>query len=398
MMKIKGKMRHSFIYRFGRVLCLPFLVRKFNLKYDKIKVPHTPYIVVANHLTNWDPLLIGMSFKKSMYYVASDHILRMGFKGKLLRFAVSPIARVKTAQETQTVITIFRRLKEKCNVCIFAEGTTSFDGETGEIPLSIGKLIKRAGVALVTYRFTGAYFSHPRWTRFTHKGKMEGRLVQVYSPEKIASMSEEEIYQVIKNDIYVNAYDDQKKEKIAFRGKNPAEYLETVLYCCPKCKQFGTLTSSNDLLFCTCGFKVRYNEYCYFESPNNKEGPPFETIMDWVKWEREEIDKLEAALAANDADNNTVIFTDINQQLFETARASHNTLIAEGNLIMYKDRLSVNGTDILFNEIIEMGIITMKTIVFATKDKIYEIHSKHPRSALKYWDMFKKIKQKTGGN
>jgi hypothetical protein len=64
---------------------------------------------------------------------------------------------------------------------------------------------------------------------------------------------------------------------------------------------------------------------------------------------------------------------------------------------MYKDRLSVDETDILLNEIIDMGVITMKTIVFATKEKVYEIHSKHPRSALKYWDMFKKIKQKTGG-
>ncbi|MCL2411033.1 MAG: 1-acyl-sn-glycerol-3-phosphate acyltransferase [Treponema sp.] len=392
---MKGKKRHDFFYGFARAVCKGPLVRKFNFEYDKIKVEHTPYIVVANHLTNWDPLLVSISFKKQMYYVSSDHLLRMGLKGKIVNFALAPIPRAKTAQETQTVISIFRRLKEKANVCIFAEGTTSFDGESSEIQPAIGKLIKRSGVALVTYRLTGAYFSHPRWARFTHKGKMEGRLVEIYSPEKLAAMSEDEIYQIVVKDLYVNAYADQEKNKIAFKGKKPAECLETVLYCCPKCRQFGTLTSSSDMLFCTmsgCGLKVRYNEYCYFEtSDTDSTEPPFKTIIDWVKWEKSEID----ATAGKTTDDNTPILTDENQQLFETARASHNTQIAEGKLCLYKNRLTVDTKEFPLDDIIDMGTITMKTIVFATKEKIYEIHSKHPRSALKYQDMFKALKQKS---
>jgi len=393
---MKGKKRHNFFYGLAWILCRRSLSKKFNFIFDNIKIKHSPYIVVANHLTNWDPLLIGLSFRKSMYYVASDHILRMGLKSKILEFTMSPIARVKTANETQTVISIFRRLKENCNICIFAEGTTSFNGETGEVQPSIGKLVKRAGVALVTYRFTGSYFTFPRWARFQRKGKIEGRLVQVYSPEKIASMSEDEIYQAVIKDIYVNAYDDQEKNPVRFRGKKPAEYLETVLYCCPKCKQFGTLKSCDDLLSCTdsCGFKVRYNEYCYFEIPGSEETPPFLTIIDWVKWERSVV----TALLSGNIDSNTPIITDEKQELFEISRASHNTLIAEGNLSLYKNRLSItaqNGQTIEFfiSDIIDIGVITMKTIVFATEHKILEIHSKHPRSALIYMDIINTIKR-----
>jgi 1-acyl-sn-glycerol-3-phosphate acyltransferase len=399
---LKGKRRHDFIFRLAYILFHRHFARKFNFEYDNIKVERPPFIVVSNHLTNWDPILIALSFGKNIYYVATDQIFRMGFKSKLLTYFFSPIAKAKTAQETQTVITIFRRLKENCNICIFAEGNTSFDGETGEIQPAIAKLVKRAGVTLVTYRFTGSYFTFPRWARFIRKGKMEGRLAQIYSPEKIASMSEQEIYEAIKNDIHASAYSEQEKNKIAYRGKNPAEYLETVLYCCPKCRQFALLASRGDIIYCACGFKARYNEFGYFETPNKekdpqREEPPFKTITDWVKWERKEIEAL--ALSLDSRNTEEPIFTDENQLLFEIEKTVKRVLIAKGTLSLYKDRLSVTSepgqkTEFPLDTIIEMSSFARMTLIFSTKDnKIFEIHSKHSRSALKYLDMFKEIKK-----
>ena len=397
---MKGIKRHDFAYKLTWALVHRPLSRMYNFEYETIDAGHSPYIVISNHLTNLDPLLIGLSFKKSMYYVASDHVLRSGLKSKILNFLMSPIARAKTAQETQTVITIFRRLKEKCNICIFAEGTTSFDGETGEVQRTIGKLVKRAAVALVTYRFTGSYFTYPRWARFIHRGKMQGRLVQIYSPEKIASMTEDEIHAAIIKDIYVNAYAEQEKAPVEFRGKNPAEYLETVLYCCPKCGQFSTLKSRDDMLFCKCGFQVRYNEFGYFETPGKKEPPPFASILEWAKWQRQEVNALAGKMES--LDSNTPVFTDEDQRLFQITRASHNTLAAKGKLVLFKDRLSVieesgGAVEFPLKTIADIGVITMMTIIFSTNEnKIYEIHSKHPRSALKYMEIYrarKKIKE-----
>jgi 1-acyl-sn-glycerol-3-phosphate acyltransferase len=395
---MKGKKRHDIAYRFFSTLIYGPVSRKFNFECDSIKIDKAPYIVVSNHLTNWDPILIGLSFLRNMYYVATDQIFRMGWKSKLLTYLFSPIARAKAAQETQTVITIFRRLKDKCNICIFAEGATSFDGETGEVLPSIGKLVKRAGVTLVTYRFTGSYFTFPRWARFVRKGKMEGRLVQTYSPEEINSMSEDEIYQTIIKDIYVNAYDEQAKNPVRFRGKKPAEYLETVLYCCPQCKQFGTLKSQDDILSCVCGLKVRYNEFCYFELPDKDEEPPYKTIFDWAKWQKKEIETLAASI--NSFDSKTPIFTDEAQELIQVEKTFKSTFVAGGRLSLYKDRLSIfteNGETIEFpvETIVDMvGFARMTIIFMTTEHKIFEIHSKHPRSALKYIEMFKALKVK----
>jgi len=295
------------------------------------------------------------------------------------------------------------------------EGATSFDGETSEVQPSIAKLVKRAGVPLVTYRFTGSYFTFPRWARFVRKGKMEGRHVQTYQPEQLAAMSEEEIFQAIIKDIYVNAYDDQEKNPIAFRGKNPAEYLETVLYCCPKCRQFGTLTSNDDIFSCTdiCSFKVRYNEFCYFECPESSlqwhdksAGVPFKTILDWAKWQRTEIETL--AESTGSLESNTPIFIDENQELIQIEKTNNSIFVARGRLCLYKDRLSIiaensETIDFPITTIIDMVGFAKMTIIFSVTEpssnaskshKVFEIHSKHPRSALKYIEMFKALKQK----
>ena len=403
---IAGKERHDFSYRFSSRIVRKYLCHKFNFECDTIDVGHSPYIVIANHLTNWDPLLIAMSFKKSMYYLASDYVYRVGFKSKILRFLFSPIARARSTVETSAVMTIFRRLKEKCNICIFAEGNNPFDGETGEIQPSIGKLIKKAGVALVTYRFFGTYLSLPRWARFLHRGKSEGRLAQIYSPEQLSTMSEDEIYQAIKQDLYVNAYDEQKKLPLEFRGRKSAEYLETALYCCPCCKQFSTLKSKEDMLFCSCGFRVRYTEYGYFEMPPKQElvgtqpyvpdSPPFTTVLEWSKWQKSELAVLAKKMAF--ADNRIPIFTDHTQKLYHVKRARYNTFMAKGSLYLYNDRISFvkKNYDIIefpLETIVDLSVILKMVLLFSTIDgQLFEIHCRHPISALKYLEMIKMLK------
>ena len=390
---MKGKKRHEFVWKILYSFVPPWMAKKFNFDYEKISVDSSPYIVISNHLTNWDMLLTGSSFKKMMYFVASDHIFRMGFVSKIIMFLVAPIVRQKSIQETQTVITMFRRLKENCNICIFVEGTTSFIGKTGEIQPAIAKFVKKAGVAMVTYRLSGAYLTLPRWARFIHRGKMYGKLAKIYSPSEIAAMSTDEIYAAIKNDLYVNAYDDQKNNPIAYRGKQPAECLETMLYLCPKCRQFSTLKSSGDTLSCPCGFSVRYNEYGYFEAAESKEEPPFSTIVDWGEWQKKEVEAIAQTMGT--LESNTPVFCDDGQSLYQIARARRKDLVAKGTLCFFNNRISImnnkdKAIEFQLDSIIEIEFITMMTIIFSTKEhKVYEIHSEHPRSALKYHELFK---------
>ena len=41
-----------------------------------------PCLILSNHVTDFDPILVGLSFPEHMYYVAGENVLRMGFLSK----------------------------------------------------------------------------------------------------------------------------------------------------------------------------------------------------------------------------------------------------------------------------------------------------------------------------
>ena len=72
-----------------------WITRKFNMTYEDLHVDG-PALIVPNHVSAWDPLLVAMSLRdKQAYFVASEHLFRMGPVSKLLEFVVAPIPRRK---------------------------------------------------------------------------------------------------------------------------------------------------------------------------------------------------------------------------------------------------------------------------------------------------------------
>ena len=394
---MRGAARHRFIYKFGKALLMPFLKHKFHYTFKPVTPVSTPYIVLCNHVTNADPMLAGLAFRDSMYFVASDHLFRMGFISKLLVFAVSPIARAKATTDTQTVRQIFGRLKEGHNICIFAEGFSTFSGVTGEIPGSIAKLAKKAGVTLITYRLRGGYLTFPRWALTVRKGRMTGELVHQYTPEDLRQMKDEEADRQIRQDLYVNAYEDQLASPVDYHGEPLAEQLENALYCCPHCRSFSELTSKDDLFSCTCGYGVRFTSFGYFETaPGSSASVVFKTVPEWFVWQKEVLRTTLKVMS--DTKDEGSLFVDRGQELFQTVRIIRNIPLGIGILSLFLDRLvftSDNSVDRVFylRDILDMSIITRMTLIFSTTDhQSYEIHSNWPRNAVKYMDTYRLLK------
>lgn len=367
---------------------MPFIKWRFRFQFEKVLPKNKPYIVLSNHTTTWDPLLVGMSFPKHMYFVASEHLFRLGFPSKLLNLFLAPIMRVKARTETRTAINILRTLKAGCNICMFAEGSCTWNGETGTITAATAKLIKRCGVTLITYRLEGSYFTLPRWSKTIRPGKMRGYPVHEYTPDKLSGMTDDEVEMAIRKDLYVNAYADNEKEPVMYLGKKPAENLETALYICPSCGKIGTIKSSEDTLKCNCGLSLRYNAYGRFESMTNKE-PPFNTILEWDKWQNSCIQKNTEHYRSSFKE--VPITTDSEQLLYQFEVGSSTRLIGSGNLSLYSDRLvlkdSLSGEEAVFPlcDITDMSLMQQTILNFTVAGKyFYEIRTKHPRSGLKY--------------
>jgi 1-acyl-sn-glycerol-3-phosphate acyltransferase len=389
---------------FYRLLWYPvslFMRLKFNYHPEKLEPEHKPYIILSNHTTDYDPIFLGLSVPELVHYVASDHVFRWGFTSRLLKFLGDPIPRLKSATDIQAVKQVFIKLNEGRSVCIFAEGNRSFGGETVDIPLSIGKLVKRSGVSLITYRIDGGYFSSPRWGKKCRKGIVSGRKVSEYSPERIRDMTSDEINQAIREDLYVNAYDEQLRNLIPYYGSDPAENLELALYICPCCSGIGTLRSNKNKFFCSCGFNLKYTPFGLFESVNGN-NPPFSTVLEWFRWQRVKIVEKAEQFFSRYPDE--PIFFDNSQLLREVDKAKGSKLRGEGQLYLYKDRLELREKSGRVNtftieSISDMSIYSRMNLIFTTADRrAYEIKTGVIRSAVKYLDVFNYLKSSKAGS
>ena len=159
---------------------------------------------------------------------------------KVLRYAFEPIANRKGTADTVTGMKTIRALREGKNVCLFPEGQKSFDGRTGQINIATGKLVKASKASLITYKLEGGYFTTPRWGYGIRKGKMYGSIVNIYTKEDLDKLSPEEITDLIKKDLWEDAYQRQSENPIAYKGKNLAKGLEHAFCICPKCKKIDT--------------------------------------------------------------------------------------------------------------------------------------------------------------
>ncbi len=372
-----SRLRHRIMWSILRFPAYIFLKLKFNYSCERAPKIDGPFLLVANHVTDLDPVMVGCSFRQQMYFVASEHLFRRGFMTKLLVWLVAPIPRIKGSTDTVSAMSIMRALKNKSNVGLFAEGDKSWNGLTGQLHPTTGRLIKASRAALVTYKLTGGYLSSPRWSKTSRRGWINGRMVKVYTPEQLMGMTAEAITEAINTDICEDAFETQRRVSIRYRGKALASGLENALYACPACKKVCTLKSRGDDFECSCGLKVKYNEYGFFEGENK----PFETVAQWDAWQQSFL--RQHALTAGDGP----IYEDSEQSLWQIGPDHSEEFVTEGALALYKDRLVLGSFSVPLNKLYQMSVYGDAHIVFSAEGVNYEIKSEIVRSGRKYESM-----------
>ena len=344
---------------------------KFGYKFKKVKDLPENYIVLSNHVTDFDPIMVGLSFKPQMYYVASEHITRWGWIYKVLHFVFEPIIRYKATVAASTVMDILRKVRKGGNVCIFAEGVRTWDGVTGPVVPATAQLIKSCRCALITYRIEGGYFASPNWASSgnTRRGRVYGSPVGIYTKEELAKMSVQEIDEIIKRDLHEDAYARQSQDMLPYRGKKLAEGMESLIFLCPKCHAHGTLNSKKDTVTCSaCGHSFTYNQYGMLEGTN------FKTVYELNKWQREELVK--------DVENN-VQYTAPNASLF-TLEGHKLSSVAEGDAHITNEAITIGEVTIPLSTVSDMGIHGRRTLIFSTTDNYYELKVPKGKNIIKF--------------
>ena len=372
--------RHVWIYRFLSVLVRPVLRAKFNLSGEKLQADG-PFLLVSNHVTGWDPLLVGVCLDgRQAYFVASEHIFRLGLLTKLLHWLLAPIPRRKASTGMDTVKACLRHLHAGHSVCLFAEGEQCWDGRTGPIFPATGKLAKSSGAALVTFRLEGGYLSLPRWGKHICRGAVHGHPVGVYSPEELKKLSPQEINALIERDIAEDAWERQRQRPVRYRGKRRAEGMERALYACPACRRLGTLRTEKDRIFCPCGFERTYTEYGFF-APEE----PFASIADWDRWQSE---LLQSRAFEHEGD---LLFQDEDVELRRVHADHSEDLLGRGTLRQYEDRLECAGLRFPLAEISNMAMVQAHLLLFSCGGDYYQLRASGGVNLRKYLEIWKEI-------
>ena len=228
----------------------PYVKLKYHIKIEKNKEkPERQYLILYNHETAYDQFFVGLSFRKPVYYVASEDIFSIGFASRLIKFLVNPIPIKKQTNDPRAVINCIKVAREGGSIAIAPEGNRTFHGKPVYIKDSIASLAKHLALPIVIFRIEGGFGVHPRWSDVVRGGRMRSYIKEIIEPEAYADMQDVDLAALIREKLYV--------DEIAIDGEYPhercAEYLERAFYFCPECKM-SSFESHGDIIECKhCG-------------------------------------------------------------------------------------------------------------------------------------------------
>lgn len=376
----KGYHRAKFIIFLARnIIGAPFK-KICNIHCDKIHIDEEPFVLMANHGDNLDAATELIGIRNYMRFVMSDHLTRNPVMRALVKFLASPIIYHREKGSDVLYNEVVANLNAGINVAIYIEGGKTNNGETGYISKRNAKMVKEGNCGLVTYRNKGGYLKVPRWADNKRKGPTYGEVVNIYTKEEIQNMTEDEIYEHLKQDLYFNVYDEQMLNPRQYIAKNPAQSAEIMLYACPKCKKIGTLRSKGDKLSCECSFEATIDSYGFWSGDDI----PFDNIVSWDKFQK----NLLKEITTNSKNTTDFLFSDSQQTVYTLRNENRELLCNNSSVSLFGDRIEIQTeTDIIVipvNEIKRIRIASKMTILIITDSEYYEIHSRIPRSATKY--------------
>ena len=261
-----------------------------HLRYP-VKIEKAPddsqALILFNHQTALDQFLVGLAFPQPVYYVASEDLFSIGPLARAMEYLVAPIPIKKQSTDIRAVKTCLRVAKEGGSIAIAPEGNRTYSGRPCFMNPAIGSLAKKLKLPVLLFRIEGGYGVHPRWSDGVRRGPMRAYVAERIEPEELKAMSPGEIYERIRQGLNV----DETQIPGRYRGRKRAEYLERMLYVCPKCG-LSRFESRGDRVRClSCGLEASYGEEKQFKSADP--AFPYRYAADWYQAQEDFVNALD---------------------------------------------------------------------------------------------------------
>lgn len=383
------KMRYRIVTAILRVIFTVYEFLQFGCRVKKEKLPKEGAVILCNHVTTLDPVLVGLKFDKPIFYMTSKHVFQNRWIGKILKYLVNPIPKEKINKSDIASIKMCMQIaKENGSICIFAEGNRTFTGKLGYVDPAIIKLVKRLGKTLIVCNIVGGYGSEPRWCNGPRKGKIEVSIKSTYTPEQMVEMSNDALYQQVVSDMTV----DEFSTGVRFKSKRRAECLESILHICPVCGKEHRLYSCKHEIRCSgCGNVVVYNEDLTLSCDNK--AFPFRYVHQWYDYQLDILQGREFPAGKR-------IYTD-EIEVYKPQMWQKKELIGKGQIQLYGDsirfHLDSGETTLPIADVLGITLIGNKIMDIYIGDVTYRVKGSHETNLIKYMHTYYIIQNRAKG-
>ncbi len=180
-------------------------------------------LVLANHQSFLDPLLVGLQLHRPISYLARDSLFRVPVIGWILRNTyVMPINR--EAASTASLRETIRRMQHGYLVGVFPEGTRTETGEVGPFKPGFVALIRRSKQPVYPVGIAGGFQALGRKSWFLRPTRVRVVMGEPITPEQLEQYSGRDQDQALIDFVrgrVIACYQEAEDWRLAGRKKLP---------------------------------------------------------------------------------------------------------------------------------------------------------------------------------
>ena len=381
MAKKNKKLSRPILYQIGRFCFKPFVYFKLGYRYkDYYKIGKDESVVIlSNHQTDYDPIVVHYSFNKFIRCLATDNIFSGKATGKFLRY-IGTIPKRKGVTDVSSVMEMMKAVHNGDSLLIFPEGNRTFGEFQFPIDKGIVELIKKMKVTLVLFNLHGGFGRFPRMGSKKRKGKFFGEIKSIMKYDEYKDIPNDELYKTIVDTLRV--YDSESDE--LYKSKAKAENFERLFFVCPKCGSLQSIYSKGDHLLChNCDLDVTYGEDLHFHSDNPSF--KFSKLVEWYDYQRHFVLK-------NDFSSKEVIFEDKNVSMYlANPYVKRRYFAKKVDMKLTNKELIVGDIKINLKDILIASPVSGRKLCITLDGKNYVIRGDKKFNAIKYVFLFNKL-------
>ncbi|UCG47459.1 MAG: 1-acyl-sn-glycerol-3-phosphate acyltransferase [Phycisphaerales bacterium] len=215
-----GETLKTIWYEICRVGCRIFCFAFFPMRvYGVENIPRKgPLILASNHQSYMDPVFCGLRVRRHLSYLARESLFGNWFFAWLIR-SLNAIPLRRDEADMAAVRKVLSKLKEGRGVCLYPEGTRTYDGRVEAFKPGLGLLCRRGGAAVVPVLIDGAYECWPRHQKMFKRGPVTVTYGRAVTAEQAREMGDKKLAEHLTETVRQMQRDCRIRD-----GKEPYDY------------------------------------------------------------------------------------------------------------------------------------------------------------------------------